>query len=83
MFNEIMLIINTYYFINLSEYILHKAAHNHKYGGIIYEWHRKHHIIEFPLKHLTRNEYPKNDTEISKYIYLFHFNLVDFYVLYS
>jgi len=56
---EIILIINTYYFINIGEYILHRLSHNRKYGRILYNWHREHHIKEFPINQLTRDVYPR------------------------
>ena len=55
---ELILIINTYYFINLGEYILHYISHSPKYGSIIYKWHRDHHVIEFPPSKLTKDIYP-------------------------
>ena len=81
MFNEIILIVSIYYFINISEYILHKLSHNYKYGGVIYNWHKKHHTIEFPLKNLTRNEYPKI---IPRYQNIFiYFILIWWILMYS
>ena len=68
--NEFILSISTYYFINMGEYILHNFSHNHKYGGIMYKWHKHHHVVEFPIHALTRDEYP-NITPRYKNIFIY------------
>ena len=68
-FMEIMIMITTYYFFNFAEYILHKISHNRNYGGLIYRWHHKHHIIEFPPHKLTKDVYPDSPKYENIYAY--------------
>jgi len=68
MIKEIFLFINTYYFINLGEYILHKISHNKNFG-FLYKWHHYHHVIEFPYYQLTTDIYPQTNKLENIYIY--------------
>ena len=68
-FIELIVVLTTYYFFNISEYILHKISHNRNYGGIIYRWHHKHHVIEYPPHKLTKDVQPYSPKYENIYVY--------------
>jgi len=85
MYNEFLLLITTYYFLNFAENILHKLAHSRKYGNILYRWHKYHHIIEFPPNELTKDIYPSTHKYENIFIYfaivwwIFMYQYLEFY----
>ena len=76
---ELLVIVNTFFFMNLIEYILHKLSHNPKIK-ILYNIHRKHHSIEFPPSRLTCNKYPLDDHLKNPFIYI---TIVIWIILYN
>ena len=69
MFYEIFIIINTFFFFNITEYILHALSHNPKIK-FLYNIHHKHHSIEFPPSKLTKDKYPLDDHLKNPFIYI-------------
>ena len=49
---SILLIIPSWFLYHFIEYSLHLLSHNYKYGGYIYNIHKKHHTIHYPPSQL-------------------------------
>jgi hypothetical protein len=82
MIHELLFITSVYYFLNFSEYCLHKLSHSRKYGFIFYNKHKVHHINEFPITRLTCDPKDFPITHVYKNIYL-HVSIIWWIIMYQ
>jgi hypothetical protein len=81
MIKDVFISLVSYYFFNISEYLLHELSHSIKYGGYMYEWHHKHHVIEYPPNRLVSKGYsssPYYENFYSYFILLWIFTIYQF-----
>ena len=76
-----LMIIANFLLMNTIEYYIHKLSHNHKYGGILYKYHHKHHTIDYPPTKLIRDKNDKVDSTNGPFKVLLLYVYILFYFL--